>query len=105
MTALELRKKGLILESDLNRLRLRAELEQLREVASPAAWLREAGHKAEPWVWRLVPLAGMLLARVLRRRAPEPGAGGRGFIGRALAVAPVFVRLWRAFATMSKGSK
>jgi len=35
MTTLQLRKKTLLLESDLNRLRLRAEMQQLREAADP----------------------------------------------------------------------
>lgn len=92
MTALELRKKALLLESDLNRLRLRAEIEQLREAADLTRNLKGLGQRLGPWALALAPVAGIVTALGLRR------SSGGGFLWKTLAVAPGLIRLWRSFA-------
>ena len=94
MTALELRKKALLLESDLNRLRLGAELQQLREAADITQHIRLLPHRLGPWAKALVPLAGLVAALGLRRAS----AGG-GFVRAIVSMAPMVIRLWRAFST------
>jgi hypothetical protein len=101
MTALQLRKKALLLESDLNRLRLRADIEQLHEATDITRNLRNLGERIGPWIKTLAPLAGIMAAFSLRRRSSEGG----GFFQKALALAPVLIRLWRAFSKPSKEPK
>lgn len=100
MTALQLSKKTLLLESDLNRLRLRAELQQLREAADLAQNLKILPRRFGPWALALAPLAGIVAALGLRRSSTR-GSFWQGM----LAIAPALVRLWRAFATLSDESK
>ncbi|MGA2175454.1 MAG: hypothetical protein ABSH38_10780 [Verrucomicrobiota bacterium] len=90
MTALQLRKQILLLESDLNRLRLLAECERLREAVGWVSRIREARRQIAPWALVLAPLAGVALALGIRRS----GAGG-GFLSRALGLAPSLIQLWR----------
>ena len=70
MNAFELRKKTLLLESDLNRLTLHAECAQLRKVASHSTVAR--------WALALAPLAGLAFALGLCR-----SSHGAGFRTRA----------------------
>ncbi len=100
MTALEARKKALLLESELNRLRLLGEMEQLREATDLTRNLKSLGQRLGPWALLLAPLAGVALARGLRRPS-----GGGGFLWRTLAIAPGLIRLWRAFSTPSEESE
>jgi hypothetical protein len=100
MKTLQLRKQALLLESDLNRLRLRAELGQLREAADLTSNLKRLAERIGPWAMTLAPLAGIVAALGLRRRE----AGG-GFLRKAFNVAPALIRLWRAFAKPSKESE
>ena len=96
MTDLQLRKKSLLLESNLNRLRLRAELQQLREATDVVANLKALPRRLGPWTLALAPLAGIVAALGLRRSS----AGG--LLQGTLALAPALIRLWRAFSTMSE---
>lgn len=92
MTALELRKKALLLESDLNRIKLSGEIEQLRQASDITQNLKALGQRIGPWKLALAPLAGLAVAMGLRR------SSGSGFLWKTLAVAPSLVRLWRALA-------
>ena len=91
MSALQSRKEALLLESDLNRLRLRAEFNNLREGASILNRLRRFGS----WASVLGPVAGIIVTLVLKRTFP---AGG--LLRKALAGAPGLVRLWRGVSTL-----
>ena len=93
MTALELRKKALLLESDLNRLRLRAELQQLREATDLTQQLKHLPQRFGLWGKALVPLAGIVAAFGLRRAAARGG-----LVGTIVSMAPSVIRLWRAFS-------
>jgi hypothetical protein len=97
MTELQLRKKTLLLESDLNRLRLRAELAQLREATDVGAHLKALPQRLGPWAMALAPLAGIAAAIGLRRSSPRAG-----FLQSALALAPELMRLWRTFSSSSE---
>ena len=100
MTDLQLRKTALLLESDLNRLRLRAELQQLREATDVVANLKALPRRLGPWAMAIAPLAGIVAALGLRRSSP-----GSGLFRAALGLAPSLIRLWRAFTTSSEESK
>jgi hypothetical protein len=97
ITELELRKKLLLLESGQNRLRLRVELQQLRGSMSFVESLASAGSKLGPWALGLGAVAGLAGAAGLRS-----SLSGTGIIGKALALAPVAIRLWRAFKTRTR---
>jgi len=92
MTTLQLHKKALVLESELNRLALKAECERLREVAGWLRSIKDARLQITPWALVLAPLAGVALA--LRLRRPASAAG---FLSRALRVAPSLLKLWRTY--------
>ncbi len=98
MTALQLRKKALLLESDLNRLRLRADIEQLHEATSIAGNLKHLGERIGPWVKTIAPLAGLAAAFSFGKAS----GGGGGFFRKALVLAPPLIRLWRTFSKSSK---
>ncbi len=75
---LQVRKRALVLESNLNRLTLQAEWQNVR---AAAGWMGSAGRtfrQARPWLLLLAPLAGFLVAR---------GSGqSRGLFSRLLSV-------------------
>jgi hypothetical protein len=88
---LQLRKRVLILESNLNRAALRAEWENLR---TATAWVGQAAQtfqSVRPWLLLLAPVAGILTVRGMRRPA--------GALSRVLAalkwVGPA-VAAWRS---------
>jgi hypothetical protein len=90
MTALQTRKKALLLESDLNRLRLRADVNNLREAASFSKHLSRFGS----WGRVLAPLTSVVLALGVGRSV-FPG----GLLRKALIAAPALMRLWRTVST------
>ena len=94
MTVLQMRKKALLLESDLNRFRLRAEWNNLREIGGFAKKLKHLG-RFGAWPWALVSLAGVAAALGLGRSVL---AGG--ILRKALEAAPVLVRLWRTLSAV-----
>jgi hypothetical protein len=96
ITELELRKKALLLESSQNRLRLRAEFQQLRSSMSFVESVTGAVGKLGPWALTLGAVAGLAGAAGLRSSLRSTG-----ILGKALALAPVAIRLWRAFKTRS----
>jgi hypothetical protein len=100
MTELQLRKKTLLLESELNRFTLLAEWEHLREAANWTDRLKDARQRFGLWALVLAPLAGMMLARGLRRSPSKPGL----WIG-ALRAAPLLIELWRRFGKRPDKSK
>jgi hypothetical protein len=62
-----LQKQALLVESGLNRLRLQAEVRNLRSRASE---IRSTTRKRAPLLLVLAPLAGLLLAKGARRSIP-----------------------------------
>ena len=100
MTALQLRKRTLLLESDLNRLALHAEWAHLCGGAGCLGRLKDAQHKVTPWLMVLVPLAGVAFGLGLRRRS-----SGGSLLAKVLAIAPSLIHVWRACAATAKGSK
>jgi len=100
MTALQLRKKMLLMESELNRLALHAECRRLGEAINWPGRLREAQAQVAPWTLLLAPLVGLALALGLRR-----SSSGTGFWAGALQIAPALVQLARIFLPPSNDSK
>jgi hypothetical protein len=90
LTELRLRKEALLLESDLNRLALRAEWEHLRAWAGWTNRLAGIRNSVRPWAGLLAPAAGLALALGLRRRS-----GWLGFLSRAATVIGPLLQLWR----------
>jgi hypothetical protein len=88
-----LQKQVLILESNLHRLALRTEWNNLR---SATAWMDEAagiGRKVSPWLFLLAPVAGVFASRALGHR--------RGSWRLLLALArwiPRAFSWWKSFA-------
>jgi len=88
---LELRKRALVIESELNRVALRTEWQH---VCDATGWVnRMAGfwRQANPWLVLLAPIAGILTARTVR--------GDGGLVGRVLGllkwVRPL-ITVWRS---------
>jgi hypothetical protein len=93
LAELQLRKRALVLESDLLRLTLQTEC---RSWSARTAWVGEtaqAYQKFRPWLVVLAPLAGVLAARTLRR--PQP-SGGR--LATALKWAQTVYLLWKSLS-------
>jgi hypothetical protein len=99
ITELQLRKKALLLESNLNRLRLRAEIAQLHEATEWVKNLHGLRQRLRPWAVALAPLAGVAAALGLRRSSTG------GLLQKTLVIAPALIRLWRTFAKPSDESK
>ena len=69
MTPLKLQKRTLVLESDLNRLSLQAELQHLRSARTWTSLIKLRGREMAPWALALTPLAGVAIALGVRRTA------------------------------------
>src|SRR5262249_51039904 len=67
LAALRQQKEMLILESTLNRVKLRDEWRALSQAIAPLARLGRLGPKRSALMLVLAPIAGLLLARGLRR--------------------------------------
>lgn len=93
MTALQTRKNALLLESDLNRLRLCAEVQNLREFAGFSK-LKHLG-RFGGWKWTLASLVGVTVALGVGRTQL---AGG--LLRKALVAMPAFIRLWRMVSAL-----
>jgi hypothetical protein len=88
-----LQKQVLILESDLQRIALRAEWNNLR---SATAWVNEAagvGRKVSPWLVLLAPVAGFIASRVLGRRRES-----RSLLLSLAKWIPTVLSLWQSLA-------
>ncbi|HEY1786974.1 MAG TPA: hypothetical protein VGJ73_02405 [Verrucomicrobiae bacterium] len=94
MIALQTRKKALLVESNLNRLRLQAEMNNLREAASFSKRFKHLGRFGE-MAGMLAPLAAAVATFGLGRASL---AGG--ILRKTLVAAPALVRLWRTVSSM-----
>ncbi len=77
MTPLKLQRQTLALESDLNRLALRAELRQLRDARICAGFMKRSGRELAPWALVLAPLFGVVAAVGVRRTVRLVGSVAR----------------------------
>ena len=86
------RKQALVAESDLNRLAVRLEFENLRTATSRFDGALAAARRFGPWLVPAASVAGLLAARFLRQRS--------GTLARATSllrwVSPALA-LWRQF--------
>ena len=94
LKGLELRRRELVLQSTINRLAMREELQNLQTALHPAERIVNSVRAVRPWLLVLAPLAGIFAARSLRHN-------GSGF-SKAMAVLkclqPLLV-LWKQFAS------
>jgi hypothetical protein len=94
MIALQTRKEALLLESDLNRLRLRAEVNNLRELANFSKHL----HRFGSWGKVVAPLAAVVVALGVGRSMVA-----RGLLRKAVVAVPALIRLWRTVSAFMAG--
>ncbi len=87
LNELPLRKQALILESELNRLALMGELQNVRSASTNIARLAKPG----AWLVGLAPVAGFVTSRLLRR--PRNDAPSR--LASMLRCVPPLYSLWR----------
>lgn len=91
---LQARKQALLLESELNRLRFRAEWQRVRAATAWFSGAAQTYRDVRPWLVFLAPLAGLLAARRLRR--PESPLGSLLRLMRWMT--PLY-SLWKGFAS------
>lgn len=92
LAELELRKRALVIESELNRLALRNDWQHLCTATQWVGHMAQWWRQANPWLTLLAPLAGVMTARTVMR-------GEGGIVSRALGllkwVRPLLA-LWRS---------
>lgn len=91
LAELELRKRALVIESELNRLAFRSEWERVCNAAEWISHVARFWRQANPWLVLLAPLAGVLTARALHW---EGGMVGR-LLGLLRWVRPLMA-VWRS---------
>jgi hypothetical protein len=92
LARLRAQKELLVLQSDVNRLLLAADWQQLR---APENWLHEAGHLARRhplWTAVLTAVAGVLAVQTVRK--PGSSLGG---IARLVKLASTALSVWKLF--------
>ncbi len=87
------KKEALLLESSLNRLKLQAELQNLRSFASPLSGLGGKAQGLFPWLMLLAPVAGFFAFRGARRA----GSLGSRLASVLKLVVPLY-QLWKRFS-------
>ena len=66
MKGLELRRRELVLQSTINRLTMKVELQHLQTALHPAERVVSSIRAVRPWLLLLAPLAGIFAARSIR---------------------------------------
>ena len=94
---LNVQKQALVLESDLNRLALRAELQSLRSATAWVGTATRTSREFTPLLLLLAPLAGFLVARGFRRTG--------SWLSRVATavkwIAPLY-QVWKSFSPARK---
>jgi hypothetical protein len=93
------RKLALVIESDLNRLALRIDLQNLRAAATPLENVAAAARRIRRWLLPLAPLAGLLAARIVRKRS--------GVLGKLVSLVrwvSLGLAVWRQFSAAGEKS-
>jgi hypothetical protein len=96
LRGLELRRRELVLQSSINRLAIRVEVQNLQTALRPAERVVSSVRAARPWLLVLAPLAGILAARTVRHN-------GSGF-SKAMGVVRLLqqlLALWNQFRSPS----
>ena len=88
---LELRKRALVIECDLDRLAIRTEWEHVCAATEWTNHFTRVWRQANPWLVLIAPLAGLLTARTMR------GEGGivRRLLGMLKYIQPLMT-IWRS---------
>ena len=97
---LSLRRQALLLESDLNRLVLRAEFEKLRAAMEDLDGALAAARRFGPWLVPATAVGGLLVARLFRKRFSASTA-----LKCLLRWTPAALSLWRQFRSQQRPSR
>jgi hypothetical protein len=90
---LKQRKRELVAESDLNRLTLRLELENIHASTQRISRVVATGFRMGPWLLPLVSLIGLVAGRAARKRSQALIS-----VATAARVLPRALSWWRRFA-------
>src|SRR6266536_587313 len=93
---LELRRRELVLQSTINRLTMKVELQNLQTTLGPADRIVSSIRALRPWLLVLAPLAGIFAARSLR----DNGSGFSKAMGVLKWIQPLLA-LWKQFRSSS----
>ncbi|SRR6266571_5432236 len=93
---LELRRRELVLQSTINRLTMKVELQNLQTALGPADRIVSSIRALRPWLLVLAPLAGIFAARSLR----DNGSGFSKVLGILKLLQPLLA-LWKQFKSSS----
>ena len=96
MKRLEFRRRELVLQSTLNRLAIRAELQNIHTALLPAERIVGSVRAARSWLLLLAPLAGIFAVRSLRNN----GSGFSKMMGVVKWIRPLLA-LWKQFNSPS----
>ena len=96
LNSLELRRREMVLQSSINRLAIRVELQNVQTALRPAGRIVGLIRAARPWLLVLAPLAGIFAARGLRNN----GSGFSKALGVLRWIQPLLV-LWKQFRSPS----
>ena len=100
LKSLELRRRELVLQSTLNRLTLKAELQHLQTALHPAERIVGSLRAVRPWLLLLAPLAGIFAARSVRGN----GSGFSKLIAALKLLRPIMA-LWKQFRSPSSNGE
>jgi hypothetical protein len=97
---LELRRRELVLQSTINRLTMKVELQNLQNALHPAERIVSSIRTVRPWLLLLAPLAGIFAARGLR-------GNGSGFskLIAFLKCLQQLLALWKQFGPPSANAE
>jgi len=95
LAELELRKRALVIESELNRLALQNDWQRMRDATQWVGQLTQWWRQANPWITLLAPIAGAMTARTMVRQ--EGGIVSRT-LGLLRWIGP-FLAAWRNLTT------
>ncbi len=87
------RKEALLLESSLNRLKLQAELQNLRLSINPVSGLAGKTRGVLPWLMLLAPVIGFFVSRRARQRGSITSR-----LGSLFKLAVPLYRVWHRFS-------
>jgi hypothetical protein len=92
LKSLELRRRELVLQSTINRLTMKEELQHLQTAFHPAERIVGSLRAVRPWLLLLAPLAGIFAARSVR-------GNGSGFskLMSLLKLLRTLLALWKEF--------
>lgn len=99
LKGLELRRRELVLQSTINRLTLKVELQQLEDALGPAERIVGSVRALRPWLLVLAPLAGIFAARSFRGIS-----SGFSKLMAVLKLIQPLLALWKQFGSSTEAA-